>query len=95
MEHFAIYSENCLSCKSLVDSPSTVEFKKCHYSQGNSECPASEVTIIIVGKALSVAQRVHEARLARDAKTEAKLMNYVTKQSDGFRSAFYSRLEKL
>lgn len=91
-EHLALYSENCLTCKSLVEY-ATKANPDCHWKQGNEQCPAREVKIVVVGEALEIAQKVIRARDKRMAVTEAQLMKYVGKQSAAWRSKFYTYLE--
>lgn len=91
-EYLALYSEACITCKHLVET-GTVDNRKCHYKNGNTQCPASEVKIVIVGQALDYARKVIQARDKRHAKTEARLMRYVGTQSAAFRSKFYDYLE--
>lgn len=91
-EYLGLYSVACLTCKSLVEN-GTVKNKDCHYTQGNTQCPAAEIKIVIVGEALDYAQRVLKARDKRLAKTEARLMQFVGKQSAAFRTKFYEYLE--
>ena len=93
LEYFALYSEKCLTCKHLVEI-GKVDNRDCHYSKGNTECPASEVRLVIVGEALSYAQQVIEARDKRHAKKEARLMKYVGAQSQAFKSQFYDFLDR-
>lgn len=91
-EYLAIYSSACLTCKSLVEG-AIISNPDCHYRTGNAQCPASEVRIAVVGEALSYAQRVLRARDGRKSKTEAKLMEHVSKQSSAFKTKFYTYLE--
>jgi hypothetical protein len=41
-----IFCENCLQCKHLVPHAQQ-SFKQCHYSKGNTKCPAAEIQIVI------------------------------------------------
>jgi hypothetical protein len=91
-EYLGLYSAACLTCKSLVEY-GTVKNKDCHYTQGNAQCPAAEVKIVFIGEAQDYALRVLKARDKRMAKTEARLMQHVGKQSAAFRSKFYEYLE--
>lgn len=90
---FALYSADCMSCKHLSPETGTTAFSECHYKKGNDLCPAEEVTFNITGEAQQYAQRVKRARDKRQALRETKLMRYVSKQSDAFRSKFYEYLE--
>lgn len=97
LDYFALFSEDCLRCSHLVDTnkKGMMAFATCHYSKGNTHCPAKEVRVVIVGKAHAMAERVMAARLSRNAVREAKLLAAVGKQSDSFKTLFYSHLEKL
>lgn len=87
----ALYSDNCLKCSSLVET-AKAKFPKCHFRKGNTECPASEVRIAVVGEAKIYAQRVLNARKQSDFQKEAKLLAYVAKQSESFQLKFSTEL---
>lgn len=91
-ELFALYNANCMQCKHLSETGSTA-FVECHYSKGNTQCPAAEVRFVVVGEAVEYAKRVLRARDKRLSKREARLMQYVAKQSKAFRAKFYDALE--
>jgi hypothetical protein len=90
-EYLALYSENCKRCKYL--DPQEKRRYKCHYTKGNKHCPAAEVQIVIVGRAMRYAEQVRVARDKRDTATELKVLSLVSKQSDAFKERFYSTLE--
>lgn len=92
-EYFALYSQNCMSCKHLSPETGKVAFVDCHHTKGNTQCPASEVKFAVTGEALDYARRVLAARDKRQPKREASLMRYVGTQSKAFRSKFYEFLE--
>jgi hypothetical protein len=91
-EHLRLYSTNCKRC-AYLDAQETKRFSSCHYSKGNKECPASELQIVIVGKAYRYAQHVLAARGNRDADAEARILATVAKQSTAFQERFYAALE--
>lgn len=91
-ELLALYSTNCLKCSHLVET-ATFAFIKCHYSKGNKQCPASEISIVIVGKAEALAKRVLKARLNRDFAVESSLLAIVGKESVAFQAKFVEFLE--
>jgi hypothetical protein len=91
-EMLALYSINCLKCSHLVET-ATFAFVKCHYSKGNLNCPALELSIVIVGKADVYAKRVLKARLEKDIKVEAALLTTVSKESVAFQAKFQEALE--
>jgi len=92
-EYLAIYSNNCLKCSHFVDT-ATKKYTSCHYSKGNKSCPAVEVKVVVVGKAMSWASLVRQARAERNAQVEANIMSQVAKMSEAFRERFYSELER-
>lgn len=91
-EYLALYSENCMTCSHLSEA-GTVEHTECYYKNGNKQCPASEVRLVVVGEALTCARRVLRARDQRKPKLEAKVMKYVGTKSPAFQSKFYDHLE--
>lgn len=91
-EFFALYSPNCMTCSHLSET-GTIAHVKCHHTKGNKQCPAAEVRFVVVGEALKYARRVLAARDKRDAAREARVMRYVSTQSEAFRSKFYDYLE--
>ncbi|BAG41776.1 hypothetical protein [Ralstonia phage phiRSL1] len=91
-EHLSVYSKLCKSCGHL-DPDEPKKYSKCHHSKGNEFCPAAEVQIVVVGRALKYAKQVLAARRQRDAKGEAKILQLVTQQSAAFVERFYAYLE--
>lgn len=91
-EFLALYSGNCVGCKHLYEL-GTVLHEECHYSNGNTQCPASEVKLVVVGEAVDMARRVLRARDKRQPVREAKIMQSVGTKSDAFKSKFYDALE--
>jgi hypothetical protein len=91
-EFIQIYSLDCLQCTHLVTEPG-VDFKECHFSNGNRFCPAQGIGITVVGEAYRLAEQVHAARDRRDAKSEAAIMTKVAKKNDYFRERFYWAVE--
>ena len=92
-EAFALYSANCMTCRHLSPETGTKSHVKCHFTKGNTQCPAAEVTFVVVGKALKYAKLVRKCRDERNAARESKLMLYVANQTDAFKSKFYDYLE--
>lgn len=89
----AFYSTNCKRCHHL--DPQETRRYKCHHINGkvNKHCPAKEIEIVIVGKAMLYAAQVTAARDKRDAQTEARILAIVAKQTDSFKERFYFALE--
>lgn len=79
-ECIVLYSERCFRCSHLVDgAPET--FTKCHYEQGNHDCPAIAIRIMTSGKVRKFIRRIEEAQAAKDAPKVAKIWEEVTKES--------------
>ena len=91
-DHVAIYSDNCFECQHLVPSK-TKKFSTCHFTKGNTHCPAQGVLLVVVGKAYRYAHQVLAARNLRDASAEARILATVAKQSVAFQERFYAALE--
>lgn len=96
-EHLGFFSENCKRCKHLFPSE-TRSFKICHYKFGNNGlgnefCPAADLQIVIVGRAMRWAKLVLTARSGRDAVVEARILSKVSKESQAFKERFYFYLE--
>lgn len=88
-----IYSDNCHLCGHL-DPDKKTKFKSCHYIKGNNPyCPASEVKIVVIGKAYRYAAQVIDAREKHDVTAEAKILGLVAKWSKEFQAKFYHILE--
>jgi hypothetical protein len=43
-----LYADGCFDCKHLVEG-AEVDYVKCHFSRGNTHCPASNIRIQFVG----------------------------------------------
>lgn len=92
MDHLALYSTKCKSCKHL-DEEEAVAYDKCHYTKGNTLCPAQEVRLVIVGEAKRFAKAVIKARAAGDLKREAVILEQVAKRSLPFQHKFREALK--
>lgn len=91
LEYFAIYSANCLKCGHLVEADYR-KYDKCHYSNGNKQCPASEVRVTITGKVERLVKRLIKARKRKDPQREAEVLTLVSKESPSFQRRFYQEL---
>lgn len=87
MDYLALYSTNCKRCKYL-DSEEERKFDKCHFSNGNKDCPASEVQIAVVGEAKRFARALKKARSSGNLNKEAEILEAVAKRSAAFQHKF-------
>jgi len=96
-EHLALYSTKCKSCAYLFPDE-TRFYKTCHYKLGNNGkgnrfCPAADLQIVIVGRIMNLVKMLKAARFKRDAKSEARILASVAKESESFIERFYHYLE--
>lgn len=87
MDHLALYSRNCKTCKHLDPEEEKV-FEKCHFSKGNTECPAQEIRFAIVGEAKRFATALQKAKKQKDLAKEVKILEAVAKRSAAFQHKF-------
>lgn len=87
-EYLEIYSSRCLRCAHFVEGAKH-KYDDCHYSAGNTDCPASEVRIISTGKVRRAAKLIKEARAARDPHREAEILKSLTNESEAFLHLLY------
>lgn len=92
-EVFALYSRECLSCGHLV-SGLPEKPKPCHFSKGNSDCPASEVVITMTKRLKVMAAELKKARREHDAAAESRILAHIAKESDANKHTFYRLLSK-
>lgn len=91
-EYLEVYSDRCLRCSHLVDSAAKT-FNRCHYSRGNTHCPAKEVGIVVFGKIQRYLDLIREARKSKDSMKESELWASLSKESPQFRHRFYERFD--
>lgn len=87
MDHLALYSIKCKTCKSL-DPEETKLNEKCHFSKGNTDCPAQEVQLVVVGEAKRFASAVKKARANGKIEEEVRILEAVAKKSAAFQFKF-------
>ena len=87
MDHLALYSRNCKHCKHL-DPEEDKEFDKCHFNNGNQDCPAQEIQFAVVGEAKRFARSVKKARAEGSIEREVKILEAVAKRSAAFQHKF-------
>ncbi len=67
------FNKNCLKCSHLIPEAST-EFETCHFSQGNTSCPAQSVKIVFVGMRQHYVKRLQEARDTQDSNRVLRIL---------------------
>jgi hypothetical protein len=66
-------STGCLDCTHLVSTGST-EYTKCHFSAGNTSCPAQSVKIVFVGRRNFFLEKLKAARAKGDPNAILRVM---------------------
>lgn len=56
-----LYGDGCLDCKHLVEG-ADVDYKKCHFIQGNEHCPAAYFKIVYIGDRVIWDKKVKRAK---------------------------------
>lgn len=79
-ECIVLYSERCFRCSHLVDGAEKT-FNKCHYSQGNRDCPAIAIRIMTSGKVRAYVTRIEKAQSEKNAPEVAKIWEEVAQES--------------
>lgn len=88
-----VYSENCLSCKSLVPF-ATKKFKACHYSAGNKHCPAQSASIIIRVPLEEIVPRWLSAEKFRDFGRLSKMTALLSTKPEWYQQRVANALEE-
>ncbi len=91
LEYLEVYSRKCLRCSHLVEGAKQT-YEECHYLQGNEDCPASEVRIVVTGKAARAARLIMKAREERNPAREAQILQEMANESPAVLHQLYTRL---
>lgn len=59
--HVELFGSGCLDCKHLVDD-AEVDYKKCHFQNGNVACPAAYIRISFIGEQVKWESRVRKVQ---------------------------------
>jgi hypothetical protein len=92
MDYLALYSAKCKRCKHL-DPEESKAYTKCHFTSGNTECPAQEVQFAIVGEVKRFATAIKKARAAGDLDREVAILNEVARRPVAFQHKFRESIQ--
>jgi hypothetical protein len=87
MEYLALYSQKCKDCKSLDPEASNL-YTSCHFENGNKECPAQEVQLVVVGLASRLAKEFVAAKVNADLSAQSKILQRVSTKTRAFQHKF-------
>lgn len=90
-EYLELYSKKCLRCSYLIQEEGMKEHT-CHYTNGNVECPAQEVQIILGGKIRRAVKLIRQARSQLDPKKEAQILEEISKEGPAKVKRLYDQL---
>lgn len=94
MDYLLLHSEQCLSCETLLGK-NPKRLKRCHYSKGNIECPAIDITFVIIDIYTKTAHALHKARILGNIDDELAILNKLKTKNKGFRQKVSEQLAKL
>jgi hypothetical protein len=90
---FKLYGQGCLECAALVEDASEPARKQpCHFSKGNTHCPASSARIEFVGERITYLARIRKARANGDSNRVIRLMTELENKPLSFKNAVLAEL---
>lgn len=93
MDHLALYSRNCKTCRHL-DPEEKVAHDKCHHASGNTECPAKEIQFAVVGMAKRFATAMRKVQATSNLAKQIEILEAVEKRSPAFQHKYKEWLSK-
>jgi len=70
----ALYADGCVNCSHLFPHPDNNPQDSCHFTVGNTNCPAAYIRFEVVGKRISLLKRITEARNKKDSNRVLQLL---------------------
>jgi hypothetical protein len=92
-----VYSKKCLECKTLI-SWATKEFKSCHFTNGNADCPGASVAVVVKvpqAKVDDAANKIITATKNQDTVRLANIYAQLAERSEWVRSKVFERVKEL
>jgi hypothetical protein len=92
-----VYSKKCLECKTLI-SWAIKEFKSCHFTNGNADCPGASVAVVVKvpqAKVDDAANKIITATKNQDTVRLANIYAQLAERSEWVRSKVFERVKEL
>jgi len=89
------YASGCLECTALVldpDLPQSSSLPKCHFSLGNTNCPAASCRIEFVGEKVQFMNKWKRAKEKGDSTRVLRLMSELAERPSSFRDPIMKEL---
>lgn len=74
-----LYGEGCLDCKHLVPSAEEAE-NDCHFSNGNSFCPAAFTRVVFVGHRMRYVSKINKYKASGNTNLLLKVLGDLEKE---------------
>lgn len=88
-----LFSRNCLLCNRLVETATTDIGKKNKCGvETNPNCPASQTTVVFVGRRQEFVRRYQEARAKKDFDRVNRILNTLNEEPASIRNWVYSQI---
>lgn len=75
-----VYSKKCLNCIHFAPTVGKKVYHDCHFTNGNENCPASEVKVIVMLPYQMIAKKLYDAHVGNDAAKLSSLMARLNRQ---------------
>ena len=92
-----VYSKKCLECKTLI-SWATKEYKSCHFTNGNADCPGASVEVVVKipqAKVDDAANKIITATKNQDTVRLANIYSQLAERSEWVRSKVFERVKEI
>lgn len=98
-EFLTLFSGKCLNCSHLIQGGSQlagIELvrHRCHHTDGNDNCPAQDIAIVVTGRAIRLAGLFKTAKKNGDMKRQAAILTEVADQPKAFRKVFSENIKE-
>lgn len=86
-----IFKHECLNCISLYAN-GTKQYKKCHFTEGNEDCPASQVKIVVGIPVGRLIKRILDAEELGEAESLTEVYAKISTKDPDVQALFFQEL---
>lgn len=90
-----VYSKKCLNCIHFAPTIGKKVYHDCHFTNGNENCPASEVKVVVMLPYQMIAKKLYDAHVGNDAAKLSSLMARLNRQDSEEVAKVLSHYSKL